>query len=670
MQNQLPSDPSQADSSVVALMHGIKTNEGTNGNYNGSGDEGTAAGTGQWSNQVNGVPQPLQKGQIPANFAGQAKQYGLNPDDFSPENQNKVMYSAIAADKKAGLTPEQILSKWNSGDPNKYLNSATSTGTGPVGAYDVASYVKNGMSAAQQYAQETNGATQQTTPDSTSNQDTSSALPDNQQGKPGLLHRLASFALPVIDDLGIPGLGDGGNKTALQRLGDLGLSALWFVPGLGEAAEGLRGAGALAEGAKAVEGGEAVAKSAGLLGKVAKGAANGYGADVLSNLSQGKTGGDVFKPGLGAVTGGALEGVLGKLGSKYSEEGVMKEFAKSNNEVLGQTKRGANDLADSLAHGKDTGDFLTKKGINLKSLVDPETVAYDTTEASKGLRTDATTVNSALTDALDKVPGAVKVSDIESEMLAKVPKNYPERSDLIKKEMGLLKQQYGDSVPASALNEWKQRAWDFSKFDMAVPNETRRTYRMIGNTLKTNVENLAEKGGLDGVDEMNEYIGSHLDSADALDKLHGTKAKGGRLGDLMQKHTLGALGGMAGFGSGPVGALAGALTGEYAGGKLASIMRTVAGSPIRTAILNKMEQEDPEIVQKFIQYANQESPVVQKLRQEMAGEGFTMGATEAKAGELPNKIAPELKPKASKPGKIKGLLSKTAIRASVPTGQE
>lgn len=149
----LPQDPSQADNSVVALMHGIKVNEGTNGNYAAQGDRATAAGVGQWSNQINGKPVPLKSGQVPLNFQGQAKQFGLDPNDFSPENQNKVMYASIASDKKSGLSPEQILSKWNSGDPNKYLNSATSTGTGPVGPYDVASYVQKGMAAAQQYAQ-------------------------------------------------------------------------------------------------------------------------------------------------------------------------------------------------------------------------------------------------------------------------------------------------------------------------------------------------------------------------------------------------------------------------------------------------------------------------------------------------------------------------------------
>lgn len=163
----------QLDHSVVALMHGLKTAEGTNGNYNITGDRSTAAGVGQWSNQINGKVQPLQKGQVPYNFQNQAKTFGLDPADFSPENQNKVMYAVLSQDKKDGLTPEQSLSKWNSGDPNKYANPATSTGTGQVGAYDVGAYVQKGMSAAQQYAQQ-NGLVKgsqvsplQQTPDST-----------------------------------------------------------------------------------------------------------------------------------------------------------------------------------------------------------------------------------------------------------------------------------------------------------------------------------------------------------------------------------------------------------------------------------------------------------------------------------------------------------------------
>lgn len=147
-----PQQTNGIDPSVVALMHGLKTAEGAVGNYTAVGDGGTAAGAGQWSNQFNGKVQPLAAGEIPNNFKGEAQKYGLDPNDFSPENQNKVLYAEISAGKAAGLTPEQILSAHNSGDPNKYLTAPT--GNGQVGAYDVAGYVKRAMTAAQQYAQQ------------------------------------------------------------------------------------------------------------------------------------------------------------------------------------------------------------------------------------------------------------------------------------------------------------------------------------------------------------------------------------------------------------------------------------------------------------------------------------------------------------------------------------
>lgn len=154
MSTLIPQDPSQADPSIVALMHGIKMQEGGGTiNYNAIGDRGTAAGAGQWSNQPNGKPVPLTQGQIPSNFVNAAQHYGLDPTDFSPDNQNKVLYAEIASGKQSGLTPEQILSAHNSGRPNAYLIPSQAVGTGSVGAYNVAQYVKQAMNYAQTFAQ-------------------------------------------------------------------------------------------------------------------------------------------------------------------------------------------------------------------------------------------------------------------------------------------------------------------------------------------------------------------------------------------------------------------------------------------------------------------------------------------------------------------------------------
>lgn len=319
----------QLDPSIVALMHGIKTSEGTNGDYNAIGDEGTAAGIGQWSNESNGVPQKLQQGQIPANFQGEARQYGLNPNDFSPANQNQVMYASIAADKQAGLSPEQILSKWNSGSPNAYLtNPVEGSSVSATGTSDVAAYVQRGMAAAQEYAQANNqsAAPQQSgigvpTADAATTQ-AQPAQPESTLQKAGdVAGAVGNFLFPAVKDVynDVTGQNTGANqKTYLQQLGDVALTALPFIPGLGEAGEVARGAELATEGAADAAPG-LLSKLAG--SSVAKGAGVGYGAGVASNLSQGQGLGQAFLPNantiLGAATGGvipaAIEGASGLL---------------------------------------------------------------------------------------------------------------------------------------------------------------------------------------------------------------------------------------------------------------------------------------------------------------------------------------------------------------------
>ena len=125
---------------------------------------------------------------------------------------------------------------------------------------------------------------------------------------------VGNFFFPIVGDVGadIQGKSD---KSALQQTGDLALSVLPFIPGLGEVGEATRA------GKAAVEGGEVAAES-GLLSKaanfikgspVAKGALTGYGAGVASNLSQGKGVGESLMPNTNTVLGTALGGATPKI---------------------------------------------------------------------------------------------------------------------------------------------------------------------------------------------------------------------------------------------------------------------------------------------------------------------------------------------------------------------
>ena len=115
----------QTDQQALALTHAIALAEsGSSGqpDYNAVGDNGTSKGAYQWQ---------------PGNFEAAAKNAGLDPTDFSPENQDKVAYSEVKAYKDKGYDPGQIASLWNSGSPNNWQNHAgTTTINGKQISYD------------------------------------------------------------------------------------------------------------------------------------------------------------------------------------------------------------------------------------------------------------------------------------------------------------------------------------------------------------------------------------------------------------------------------------------------------------------------------------------------------------------------------------------------------
>lgn len=606
--------------------------------------------------QENGGQQPTEQSYLNQGKSGERGLYQFmkptwnkyageilgNPNsDPTPENQNKVVYGKVKQWQDKGFTSEQIASMWNAGEgaPDAYLkglSGATSTGV----KYDVKSYADNVDNYYHQQLKDVN-------------------VKEQQQQPTSFLKKVVDFAFPIISDISEVSKGTS-KKTGLQLLGDLGLSALWFIPGIGVGAEaGIRGAGIL---------GKVGAKVA---GQAIGGATTGYAADVASKLAGGETEAKkVLTPGLGTATGGALGGILGKVAGKYSQEGVLKSITKSNNSILGQTKKGATELAESFAEGKNTGELLAHKGINLGSMVNPETIAFETAEKANQLRKDAGNLNSVLSEALQKVPGTASISELENSIGRKIETFYTDKitaseaKSVMVNELNAVRNQYGELLSASDLNDLKHRAWNLSKFDTATSNLTRKTYRVIGNSLKTEIENMAEKGGLDGVKEMNEYMGSHFDAADALERLNGMKAKGGRLGDLLQKTALTPIGAGIGsmFGGGVAGAILGAMAGGWTSGRISNLLRKIASSPLKNSILNKMVQEDPQIVQKILEYAKQTPQGLEAITEQLKKMGVNIFNP-----KFSEQISPLKTPQVSKKGILPQLLKTSAIRASIPT---
>lgn len=127
----------QLDPSIVALTKAIGHQE-SGGDYNKIGDNGHSLGAYQWNN-----PTPLAKGQIPKNFAGYATDVGADGNDFSPTNQDRVAYKTVEKWGKEGLTPAQIASRWNSGNPNAYKTAKPGYNKEQGVSYDIGAYVNN-----------------------------------------------------------------------------------------------------------------------------------------------------------------------------------------------------------------------------------------------------------------------------------------------------------------------------------------------------------------------------------------------------------------------------------------------------------------------------------------------------------------------------------------------
>lgn len=151
------------DPSVVNLARAIRKREG--GDYNNyTGDNATSAGAYQWSNyDAKGNRSAMKPGAVPSLFKEQASKYGLDPNDFSPKNQDMVAYNHFKSLKDSGKNVIQIAAIHNGGDENRWdPNYVTKSGlpSQKAGVYDVPAYAKAVNDEYQRLKQATGGDTQ------------------------------------------------------------------------------------------------------------------------------------------------------------------------------------------------------------------------------------------------------------------------------------------------------------------------------------------------------------------------------------------------------------------------------------------------------------------------------------------------------------------------------
>lgn len=446
--------------------------------------------------------------------------------------------------------------------------------------------------------------------------------------KESLAQKALNFAFPIIKDLQHPE-----NTTALQKLGDLGLSALWFVPGLGEVGGLVRGAG--------------LAAKIGL--RAGEGAALGYGADVASKLSQGKTGGEVFKPGLGTAVGGIAGPVVSRLAKplerNLTQSGARQAVLENLTNELGRTAPTRNLIANLGNKASKAIDLLVDSGAAKKIGIDGNTFHVD--DAVEELQKRIGALGHLRGEALDSMGISTSLDD-----LANLSKTVP--LPTLDIETGLMeggiqaalrraltgKSAKMMSETESIINDFKQSlpsfGWDIKNLKPSelellkeVTGAQSKIYKQTGqigeanalsllhDTAKARIEKIAADSGFPHMKEYTQYMHDHYNAIKLLERLRNQTVKGGRLGNMLRSHAMGTIGAVAfGMGGGGImGSLLAGLAGEGAGGLLGKIMGdTSITNPLRSMILKNAPSKNTPLIDKLLSFTGKKGEVAPILK--------------------------------------------------------
>lgn len=595
----------------------------------------------------------------PATWNNYAQQVLGSPDaPMTSANQNEVAYTKLNQWHQQGYTWAQMASMWNAGE-----GSPDSWKPGTVQAHgDTPDYVKNVQKYAQQLDQkQSEAATGYVTPQGTD----PNAAPVTQPSAPsgGTSDPSGGFLSGLSEDLSgtnpdnigtqlentvkgagnflFPIAGDAYNditgknqKTALQQAGDAGLSLLPFIPGLGEAGEAARGGEAVAEG------GADVAKS-GILQKLlgsttAKGAATGYGAGVLNNLSQGQGVGQSLMPGLstlgGAATGGLLGAVAprlaGLLKSSFTEQGAVDSATKGLTDELSRTSPGRQLLSNLPEKGARATKLLTASG----ALPTVEGTHFNVDDAIDNMEGRLAQLGQARAGAIDTLHPTISLDDLATQAKTNVG-NAPADAGPAAAHVALQRTMSGEAQGMedkidTIINNIKtktgrstisaQELQALKEVQTANSGVFRRTgaigdqnaASLLGEAAKSKMESLAKDAGFPGLQEYNKHMADHYDAIKVLQRLRQQSVKGGRLGNMLTGHVVGAVaaGAANAAGGGFLGSIASLLAGESGGNFISKLMNS-GQNPLRAALLDKMEAEDPAIVQELKNFSGKTEDV-------------------------------------------------------------
>lgn len=355
------------------------------------------------------------------------------------------------------------------------------------------------------------------------------------------------------------------------------------------------------------------------------GALGGAGTSMQEGNSLGEVAKDTF---VGAGTGAAVGGAIPAVGEviKKTAGGVkgvaqpvtsavknkitgltdnvkdpVKALESSYDEIFKTNSKTSiiKQVENSKNRGYNPSKFLSQRGI----ILDVEDGSIKTANARDLITGEAKKVDELLSEGLGQVKATVSLDDLKVKALKKIDTtyykakgaDYNKMAQQIIDEIDAYKANFGDTVNLSTLNEMKSGQWFVSGFDATKSNAIRDTHKILGNVFKTDIEKVAKDNGVDGIKELNNFLGEHYDTLEVLQRIDGGKIKGGRLGNALFS-AIGAATGMN-VGDNPI---VNAVLGGVGGNKVSEILQGLkVSNPVRNAMLKKMEATTPEVVAKF-----------------------------------------------------------------------
>lgn len=597
---------------------------------------------------------------MPKTWSAWSKQYlGQENAPMTVENQNKVAYSRVKERKDAGLSPAQIASEWNSGDPDAYKAGKKGVNSQGV-AYDVPAHVKK----VSDYYRELSGSSSpqmgvggQAVPSvpqvpglppppprktqETVNTDTQAEAGQEQDGfletliKDPIKTLLVKPADRFAEAVGRTGVLGQDIKKGYEMMSDEGQSRTFGgievepQKAFGEGGAGQIAGDVLKSGSYLYTGGKVPGIiQSGMKGNIIKagmkgaqtGAITGAAYGAGEGLHQGKDAQGVLTDaaiggGIGLATGGVLGGVGGVVGTALNKNNVVKDMIRNDVDTLLKNGRAMTN-ATSLVRQKNVpiDEILADPEVFRGLKVENNKIEPDDALAVLDERIDAMMgAKGKLLKEFDRTSMQIPREEVRKRAKAAVTKLSPADEKILMDSIDAQIDALPESMTLSQLDDFRAR-FRASARNARGLQKSDNEYAALENAARDTLFDATDNMPFDTNKEfpaLNTEIKNLIVTRDFIDKtLRGRNAPGaGWAREALAR----LLGGMAGGAShGPIGVI----LGSEAGRAIANVIANKnLGNSIKMKLIKEMTDE-PEVLKaakELLEKAQDYNPLTERL---------------------------------------------------------